>query len=297
MRTTFNHQSLCNWHIRSRIQKFMDNGRVLVREDSLVKPQFDSIAKSRAIVPMITVENERGEILNECTGFTIDSEGFILAPEYLSVPKTQDRNQSYKLYATFTTLGNFLPKVSDEHIVCRYGVEGVVKIKVPLIELYKDGSKDLALLKIDLPYVQDEWSKVSYEGYKLRPGNSTYIVSQNTVSEGQMMHHNTNPESSFITTNNINRNEIGSPCLDSKGKIVGMSSRICYQASAKAQSLLKMILGGSFPSRLLCQLTYVVDYFSINNFLREQTGIEFQELNNRSLMSSNAVKQRLARSN
>jgi len=289
MRVTLKLPSICNGHVKSQLQKIRSNGRVLIEKDLLVKPAFLSVAKSRATIPTITVESESRDVLNECSGFTIDNEGFILAPEYLAVPKPQDREKPYKLYATFITLKHLLPPVSDKYIVHRYGVEGVVEIKVPLRELWKDANKDIVLLKIDLDNLQDPWPKIPCDSHSLRPGNSIYMVNQNTISEGQFMHFNTKPEFSYITSNNINRGEIGSPGFDDKGNFVGMASRIQVGFMNRVGSVFNMLAHHAFPERLVRQLTYVIGYFPINNFLKEKTGMEFYGLREGTLMSSDKV--------
>lgn len=262
---------------------FTDNGRRnLERQYLLENP---TLAKTLSSIAKLYVKDRDSKIKSTCTGFVIDKEGFLLGPEYLL--KAEDGDT---LEASITTLRQYLPSsLSSEHIG-RFGDEGIVQIDLPVVKIFEDKDYDIALLKVVLPEVQDPWNVASFYDEKFNIGHETFTLSEGSFTLGQFIHPNFSPKFSFITTNEIERDEVGSPCLY-EDKILGIATRYMNGLGRRAFGFLNMASTGSLPNRLFRKITYNLSHLELNAFIKKATDVNLFSLEEgETLMSSNKVK-------
>lgn len=265
---------------------FPSENRTYLGKESLLKNELASIAQARASIAKITVENSFKEVLNTCTGFVIDEKGFLLAPEYLI--KTRE---GQKLFATFTTLREYLPKINDSEYMVKWGETGLVEVKVPLKEISRDESRDISLLKTDMKELEDPWKVVGFSDDVIEIGQSTYTINQEMITKGQFLHFNLHPEFSYITSNSVSRSEVGSPCLDKDGNAFGIATRYMRNKLQILKSTINFIIQGGFPKTFFNQITYNLSDVSVDDFIFALSKVHINVLKEgKTLLSSNNVK-------
>lgn len=265
---------------------FTDNGRRKLERESLIGNE--TLAKTLSSIAQLQVKDGNNRIKSTCTGFVIDKEGFLLGPEYLL--KTED---SDIITASITTLRKCIPSSLSSKYIGRFGDEGVVQITVPIKKVFENKDYDTALLKIDLPEIQDPWNVVSFYDERFYMGHETVTLSEDSFTLGQFIHPNFSPKFSFITTNEIERSEVGAPCLY-EDKALGMATRYMNGFSRRAFGFMNLFSTGNLPNRLFRKITYNLSHLELSQLIQKETGINlFQLEEGKTLMSSNKVQDSL----
>lgn len=264
---------------------FTDNGKRELKRDSL--PGNPDLAKTQSSIGQLIVKDSIGSIKNISTGFLIDKNGFLLGPEYLLKTEPGDT-----ITFSITTLRKYLPQISSEYIG-KFGDEGVVQVTLPVKKVFENQEYDTALLKIDIPELQDPWSIVSFSDEKFYLGHETTTLSENSSTIGQFLHVNFRPKFSFITTNEIDRDEVGSPCFYNE-KALGIATRYMNSFARRTFGALNMFSSGVIPNRLFGKVTYNVSHIALSQLLRRETGMNLFRLEeDQTLMSSDKVRHKL----
>lgn len=261
---------------------FTDNGRRKLERQSLIGNE--TLAKTLSSVAQLQVKDKENKIKSTCSGFVIDKEGFLLGPEYLL--KTEDGDI---ITASITTLRQYIPPSLNSEHIGRFGDEGIVEIIFPVKKVFEDKDYDTALLKIDLPEIQDSWNIIGFYDEKFHMGNETLTLSENSFTLGQFIYPGFSPKFSFITTNEIERSEVGAPCLY-EDKALGMATRYMNKFTPRAFGFINLLSTGSLPNRLIGKVTYNLSHLELNKLIQKETGISlFQLEEGKTLMSSNRI--------